>query len=317
MPSARELRDAHATPSDLRGALDGAARWAAILALVAGAHALHAAWAYLVAAVLIGGLQHALVNLAHDAWHRLCFRSPRWNDRVGAWLYAYPIGVPFHHDRERHLRHHRLVGREEDPDWVNYTNRGRVPAARLQAFLLGRLLGSQLLTTARSVLLERRPPIAVEARSARASAAPDVRAELVRIALVQGVLLLGFAVLGRWWEYFVLWLGPLATFASFFIALRAFVEHSAERDEVAPEERLHDFSPGRVERFFLSPCDFHHHALHHAYPTVPHFRLASLRRALEGAGHSWPGAPAAGYLALLRSHLARIEAGDAAVRSPR
>ena len=316
MPTVRELRDAHAGLSDARGALDAGITWGAIVAVVAFAHAAAHPLAYLAAAAVIGGLQHALVNLAHEAWHRLAFRSRGWNDLAGAWLYSYPIGVPFHHDRERHLRHHRLVGQPEDPDWVNYRNEGRLPAARLLAYLAGRLAGSQLVGTAKSILLDRRPPIAVAPRAGAAEAGPEVRSELLRIAAVQLVLFLGFALFARWWEYLVLWLGPLATFASLFVSIRAFVEHSAASDAVAPQQRLHDFAPGRVEAFFLSPRHFHHHALHHAHPNVPHYRLPAFDRALRAAGHDWPGSREGGYLGLLRRHLARIGSGAGAAVRP-
>ena len=310
MSSARELRDAHAAPSDVRGALDGLATWGAIVLVVGAAHAAGHLLGYLAAAAVIGGLQHGLVNLAHEAWHRLCFRSRPLNDAVGAWLYSYPIGVPFHHDRSRHLRHHRLVGRSEDPDWPNYTNEGRSTSAQLCAYLLGRLFGSQLLATAKTVLIERRPRIAVE--TAPEEEAPGSRHELLRIAAVQLLLLALFAVFGHWWEYFVLWLGPVASFAAFFVAVRAFVEHAAPSDAVAAEARLHDFAPGRIERFFLSPFDFHLHALHHAYPNVPHFRLHALRHALDAEGHVYPGTREGGYLSVLRARLMRDGAAVAA-----
>lgn len=304
MSSVRELRDVHAAPSDGRGALEGLATWGAIVLVAVLAHVAAHPLVYLAAAVVIGGLQHGLVNLAHEAWHRLCFRSRSWNDVVGAWLYAYPVGMPFHHDRQRHLRHHRLLGRTSDPDWPNYTNEGRGSPARLRAYLLGRLFGSQLFATAKAVLVDRRPRIAVE--SSPLEEAPGSAHELLRIAAVQLVLFALFVAFGRWWEYLVLWLGPLATFASFFVAIRAFVEHAAPSDGVPAETRLHDFAPGRVEGFFLSPFDFNLHALHHAHPNVPHFRLHALRRALDAEGHTYPGTREGGYLSVLRGHLARM-----------
>lgn len=311
LASAREIRDAHAVLSDARGVRDAVVTWGALALVIAVAHAAAHPLVYFAAAAVIGGLQHALVNLAHEAWHRLCFRSRAFNDAVGAWLYSYPIGVPFHHDRARHLRHHRRVGAPDDPDFVNYTNRGRVPPARLYAYLAGRLLGSQLLATAKSVLVDRQPRIALEDASGEASESA-ARGELLRIAVVQLGLLGAFAAGGRWWEYFVLWLGPLATFAAFYVAVRAFVEHAAPTDEVAVAERLNDFSPGPVERFLISPVDFHHHALHHAHPGVPHFRLAALRDALDAAGERWPGARRGGYVTALREHVARVRAGGGA-----
>ena len=54
--------------------------WGVIVLALVSAHAIDRWWAYLLAAVVISSRQCALANLAHDAWHRLCFRSVRWND---------------------------------------------------------------------------------------------------------------------------------------------------------------------------------------------------------------------------------------------
>ncbi|MBX2851279.1 MAG: fatty acid desaturase [Phycisphaeraceae bacterium] len=307
----QELRKQFAVVSSWRGGLDLLWHWAAILGLVWAASAVGHWLGFVLAAVLVGGLQHGLINLAHEAWHRLCFKSKRVNDFVGGWFYCYAAGMPYYHDRNRHWAHHRLVGHHDDPDWINYCNEGRVPLARLMLFLIGRLLGGQLVLTAYSLLFRREARISVVSGTSK-KGLPSSSAEWGRVVVCQAVLFGVFAAIGPWWSYFVLWVWPLASFASLFIAVRAYVEHAAE-DDATTEERLYDFSPSTVEAFFISPCHFNYHALHHAYPNVPHYRLRRFKRAMCERGLAYPGRDMGGYL----SFLIHEAWGIAAARTPK
>ncbi len=288
--------------SSRRAVVDLVAVWGTIVAASALALRLDTAWAYGVAVLVIGSRQSALANLAHEAWHGLCFQRRQLNNQVGAWLYAYPIGIPFHHDRRRHLAHHGRVGFEDDPDWVNYSNQARETPSRLALFLLGRLLGSLLVSTLWSVLVRRRAriPIADEARGEA-----TLRSEWLAIAACQAALFAAGALLHAWWVYPLLWLLPLGTVAAFCNNLRAFVEHSAEHDAVTPEARLRDYAPGPLEAAWFSPCHFHFHALHHAFPSIPHYRLPVAKRRLTDHQQAYPFAEAPGYLSCLAARLLR------------
>ena len=191
------------------------------------------------------------------------------NNWVGAWLYAYPVGIPFHYDRRRHLAHHKRVGLHDDPDWVNYSNAGRETPVRLIAFLAGRLLGTLLVSTIWSVLVRRRPRVAF------ADGGRDVppRGEWLRMAACQAVLAVVATFWLGIWAYPLLWLLPLSTVTAFCTVVRAFVEHNTEDDTAPVDKRLRDYAPGPLEAAWFSPCHFHFHALHHAYPSIPHYRL--------------------------------------------
>src|SRR5262249_11715205 len=148
--------------SNARGLLDVSVPWLVIFGSAWAARTSATWYAILAAVIVIASQQAALANLAHDAWHRLCFSARPANDFVGAWFYWYPVGVPFFPDRRRHLQHHRSIGQRKDPDWVNYANEGRETPRKVIAYLIGRLCGSLLLETAWSVLVTRKPRIVLE-----------------------------------------------------------------------------------------------------------------------------------------------------------
>lgn len=293
--------------SDARGARDLALVWGSIWLAVALAVASDAALAWGLAVVFIGTRQNALATLAHDGWHRLLFRDGERNHAVGAWLYAYPIGIPYHHDRRRHLRHHREVGESRDPDWVNYSNTDRETPWRLFGYFASLLAGRMLWQTAASLATRGTPRIALEDKPSPRANELSLSAELERILIAQVVLFFLMAAVGPWWTYFVLWALPVATFAGLFANFRAFLEHCAPSDAIGGEPRLRDFEIGAFERLFLAPCHFNYHSLHHAFVAVPHWNLPQVKMALIAANDGrYPLTVQQGYLRMLVRHLAQM-----------
>src|SRR6516164_2567942 len=144
-------------PSGIRAGWDFLFVWGVIAAVTAAAHAIDRAYAYVLAIIIIGARQNALATLAHEGWHSLLFPSRRLNHVVAAWFYAYPIGILYDHDRERHLRHHREVGHDHDPDWINYTSRDRETPGRVLSYLVSLLCGRLLFSTLMNFVSRGRP----------------------------------------------------------------------------------------------------------------------------------------------------------------
>jgi fatty acid desaturase len=302
----RESLQSLSTPSIPKALIDMLLVWGVIAAAVAGAQWLDRTYAYILAIVIIGGRQNALATLAHEGWHSLIFSSRRLNHAVGAWLYSYPIGILYHHDRDRHLRHHREVGHDYDPDWINYTRRQRETPGRVMGYLASLLFGRLLLSTLFSFVTKGSPRIAVDSANNK-EGRPSVASELLGVIVCQAALFGGMAVATqRWWSYFVLWALPLATFAGFFANFRALIEHVNERDDVAPEDRLRDIQAGPFERFFISPSHFNFHALHHAHPSIPHYNLIRGKRTYIEQTGSYPFTVWDGYTRGLMAHLKRL-----------
>ena len=286
-------------PSSLRAVCDVLLTWGLIVGAIAGACLVDRWYGYALAAVVIGGRQNALATIAHEGWHGLLVASRGVNHFMGAWLYAYPIGILYNNDRDRHLRHHREVGHEYDPDWINYSTRHRDSPTRVMAYLASLLCGRLLFGTAWSFLTRGRPRIA--------GASTGVLGEFARALVCQCILFVAMTfTTGRWWTYPLLWMLPLATFAGFFANFRAFVEHVTQRDEVAPEDRLRDIRIGIAERFFIAPSHFNYHALHHAHPSIPHYNLPRGKKAYVAQMGAYPFVVWPGYTRALLAHLRKL-----------
>src|SRR5436189_1496543 len=163
----RETLQTLSASSNLKSLRDLVLAWGVIVFAIAAAHVIDRRYVYALAIVVIGGRQNALATLAHEGWHGLISSSRRLNHTVGAWLYAYPLGILYFHDRDRHLRHHREVGHDYDPDWINYRSRGRESGRRVLAYLASLLFGRLLFSTLLSIVKKGRPRIAVESREGR------------------------------------------------------------------------------------------------------------------------------------------------------
>jgi len=303
----RESLQSLSVPSTLRSVCDLILVWSVIFGAAAVALSVDRWYVYMLAIVVIGGRQNALATLAHEGWHGLLFPSRQLNHRVGAWLYAYPIGILYYHDRNRHLRHHREVGHDYDPDWINYTTKRRQSPGRMIWYLSSLLLGRLFFSTLVSFAFRGRPRISQKTDRDGFEDHPAVTGELFRFLVCQAVLFGAITLASqRWWSYPLLWLLPLATFAGFFANFRAFIEHVAKREDAAPEDRLRDIEAGPIERFLIAPSHFNYHALHHAHPFVPHYNLIRTKELyLEQLGF-YPFTVRHGYTRALYAHLKEL-----------
>lgn len=91
--------------------------WAIILA--ASAIFLYSSnwFTLLIAVLLIGGRQHSLFILMHDATHFRAYSNRKIADRISNVFLAWPMGYCIEDYRKSHFAHHRSTNSEDDPDF--------------------------------------------------------------------------------------------------------------------------------------------------------------------------------------------------------
>ncbi len=274
-------------PARWRVARDLVLIWIQIVA-AAALYLLHPAWwTFAGAFVLMAGGQHGLALATHEFAHYSLFPGHRrFNDLLGAWLFAAPAGIPLAIFRYRHFKHHRTYSTDEDPKIVY---RHSVRGGGLLREIVRSLTGYELL---HRVLVGR----ADHARDAAAGTpGPDPREALPSLIAAQAVVALVFTVVASPWLYVTLWLLPLVTLSELFQKFRAMMEHRPLEEQMgaSPGSGYYGETPGRFvrtvrasvwERLLICKLNFCYHAEHHLWPQVSYQYLPALRGRLEAAG---------------------------------
>jgi fatty acid desaturase len=246
-----------------RCAVEVGTRFALLLCAVA--MALYGPWVLSpVAFLAIGILQYHILVLSHEAQHVLIARSKPLNDRIGAWLLAYPFGQPFHSERARHLKHHQTVGRPEDPDYYRYTVEDKRPWRDLLLYYL------RLATYGKVVEYLSSTRRQASGQRATARGADRSLRELGLVAGAQLFVLALFSFAATPLHYFAFWLAPLLTVSLVLSEFREFCEHLSVPSSPL---RLKTFRNPLWEQLLLGPCGFTYHGEHHLHPSIPHYLL--------------------------------------------
>lgn len=274
-----------------------------IVAVIAGALYLvnraPSPWTFLLAFGLVASRQHALLILLHECWHGLYLPHRGANHLVGQ-MVGYLVGSKYWLAREHHLRHHRQLGSEDDPDRSLHSSGDKATRAHLIGYFLRRVLGGQLRV---SHQLEHQ-------RTAVVHPWP-MEPELAWVGAAQVALWVALTLAtGRWWIYPFLWALPLATATTLLNSVRAFTEHAVPpREEPSEPSRYFSILSSPLERFFFAPLCFHCHAEHHLFPSIPYHRLPGVRRLILTNRDAFPGySVREGYLAFLASYYRSLPA---------
>ena len=257
-----------------------------LLALVIGlAVAFWSWWAAAIAVVLIGPLQHALFVLAHDGAHYRLYETRWLNDAVGR-LCGTIASVSMCTYRVIHRLHHNHLYGPQDPDIALH---GGYP--RGKAYLAKKLAKDLAGLTAFKTYSYFFGAPALNAATNVAQRPLDDTSERLRARRARRWTVLGFHVppaaafaAGWGWQYFVLWMLPLATVLQAILRLRAICEHGAVTDYGSPLTAARTNLVPSWLRYFLFPHHVNYHVEHHLYPAVPHYNLPLLHAALEAHG---------------------------------
>ncbi len=232
-----------------------------------------------------------LVNLAHEAQHSALLKEKRWNDLAGAWLCAYPVGSIYGSSRAVHLAHHKYLNTSADPDRHFHNEQDKSDPQQFVLYLVKLVLGGQLWTSivVNGFLRDRNAKTDMGNFSMQAAPAVMLpRRSYPEVLNLLPVQTLAFCIFwwatGFWWAYFALWLAPIFTLGTLLGYIRGFIDHArlAEDDEASSESRLVSVpTPSLIDRLFFTGLDFHFHAEHHFFPSVPHYYLPQLHALLQ------------------------------------
>jgi fatty acid desaturase len=241
---------------------------------------------YIVAALLIGGAQHGMTHVMHEAAHFTLYpSSKKRNDFVGSYFFSFPVGIPLLLFRYRHFVHHRTYSTMQDTKTVY---RHDVRGLKLFVEIIRSLSGYEYAVHALEVFGRDKADA-----DTNQTAAPSALSLIGPLFIVHGVLFLAFSLVSPW-LYFTLWLIPNFTVHNLCDKFRAMMEHQPlEADwDVDPEGPYFRGTDGPfvrsvraslLERLFLCKINFGFHAEHHLWPQVSYQHLPAVREKLVAA----------------------------------
>lgn len=262
-----------------------------LLALIIGTALYFSTWWAIVPAVfLIAVQQHALFVLAHDAAHYRLFKTRWLNDAVGRFS-GMIAGISMCAYRVVHRLHHNHLYGPQDMDTPIH---GGYPRGRV--YLLKKL-GKDLigLTAPKTFGYFFGAPVQNVEQLHPSRPLDDTSPELRRAAIVDRWMMVGVQIAlpvlffiigfgnGYGWQYWVLWVLPLATVLQPILRFRAICEHGAVAvtDDALRGARTN--LPPLWMRW-LFPHHVNYHIEHHLYPSIPHYNLPRAHRELAARG---------------------------------
>jgi fatty acid desaturase len=270
-----ELKNLYALDT-LRSLAPVASTWALILLSIAIAVWSHNWIIWIAAAIIVGRSQHALAVLMHDAAHFRVLENRALNDFVGQWLCAFPIASNLYAYRKVHLRHHRYLLTDRDPD-LSLSRGYPVTWPSFRRKLLRDATGVSSLVMRGYLDVENgRNRFTLRKLYSRISREILIR-RIAVVAFVAALFYLGFG-----WTFVALWIIPLLTVYQVILRIRGVLEHAAVPD---PHDGLRNartiIANNPILRFTLNPHHVAYHLEHHLYPAVPHYNLPALHQALK------------------------------------
>ncbi|MGE0046552.1 MAG: fatty acid desaturase family protein [Hyphomonadaceae bacterium] len=286
-------------PLAKRSALRGIGCIAHAWALIIGAGAVFVIWpnplTYILAVMIIGTRQLGLGILMHDAAHGALHPNQAWNDWLGQWLCAGPVGSDLARYRPYHLQHHRFTEQPEDPD-LGLSRPFPITAKSFWRKVVRDLTGQ-------TFFKQRIMPSVQAFLSGRAM--PKEQRELadqtaLRFWVTNGIIIFATTALGLWWAWFALWIVPFATWQQLVTRLRNIAEHACVGKHEDPFRHARTTLANPIERLFIAPYWVHYHSEHHVFMHVPCYRLERLHALLREKGFGARMDVAASYPAMLK-----------------
>jgi fatty acid desaturase len=251
----------------------------------------------ILAVMIVGNRQLGLAILMHEAAHGLLSRRKGWNDFLGQWLCAAPVGADLDFYRPYHLSHHRHVQTDKDPD-LPLAAPFPCSKASLRRKITRDLTGQTFFKQRAFAVRALFNPALANLPGAETIAS---RSAVTRFFTINLAMLIVLAASGHALLYFTCWLLPLATWNPLATRIRNIAEHACvETDHSQPLTQARTTTTNLIERALFAPYWVAYHAEHHAMMYVPCFRLKEAHYLLKAKGHLDRTDVAPSYLSVLR-----------------
>jgi fatty acid desaturase len=283
---APELRAELRKIADVRNVGSVLLAWTQALGTIGAAVWIGHPLAYVAAFILMGPAFARFAIIGHEAAHKLLFTNKRVNDFVGRWLLAYPSFVPLDQYRRGHFAHHKDEFGPNEPD-LNLYNGYPITAASFRRKLWRDARGTSGWKNLKGLL--------------GALRSPSSRSIALRILVMQVPLVVAAVLVGRWWLYPLLWLGPWMTTWRVINRLRSIAEHGGMQRSKDRRQTTHHVRQSWLARFWIVPLNTGWHLAHHVDMGVPWRNLPRLHAELEAAGWVTPDLTYPSYRALWRA----------------
>ncbi|MEL6866801.1 MAG: fatty acid desaturase family protein [Bacteroidota bacterium] len=264
---------------------------------------------YLLAILIIGARMHALAILMHDATHYRFLKNRQWNDTLTNWFTMYPIFTSIETYRENHLRHHRHLNTEDDPDWVAKLGK--------RAFTFPKSKSEFLITVFSYFTLYQGISDAIWFLK-RFGGAKDGEKKKAKSSIDRPIfyllLFVSLTLIGAWKYFLLFWVVPYLSTFFMYQYIRSVAEHFGELayDHLLTSTRT--VKPNWLERFFIAPHHVGYHLEHHLYPGVPFYHLPQLHTLLmREQGYSEKAHVTQGYVMGLMEELGGAEYRDSEI----
>lgn len=254
-------------------------------AIIAGAIALHLVYAnfivYIISIIIIATRQQAIGILSHDVVHYRFLNNKKLADMIGNIFMTWPLYFTIPGYRSLHLRHHRKINTENDPDWVRRKGKSDwvypMSKVKLYTMLLMDITGLNLYQNIQKLFLPKSD------KKLKEDFQKVDKSYYFGMAAFYLTCILIISAYNIWFEYLIYWVIPYFTFFKFIKRLRAVGEHFGIPDkEVMEVTRTTMVNP--LEAFLFSQHHINYHVEHHRYAGVPFYNLPKLHKFLIEVG---------------------------------
>jgi fatty acid desaturase len=244
---------------------------------------------YLLSVFLIATRQHALAVMSHEGAHYRLVPTKQSNTWVANLLCAYPLFFQVEVYRHSHLLHHQFTNEERDPDLRVQRGRPEWDFPMSGGKLL-RLFAMDLLGNGAIANWKRLKRFNADPEFQKTLAPELAKSRNLRIAFYL-VLITALTLLGAWKLFLLYWVVPLLWILPSILRLRNMSEHYGltwQNDL----QGTRDVVCSWLEGWLLAPHYIRIHLVHHLYPSIPFYRLPSMRKHLmkiksyESGGHA-------------------------------